>query len=65
MATYYFGKNVGSGIGPAAITEQATTTGLDVEVALNTTANVPNREALLLELQSLMDYIAGTASKNW
>lgn len=65
MATYFFGKNVGSGIAPTGITEQATTTGNDVEIALNTTANVPNREALLLELQSLMDYIAGKASKNW
>lgn len=65
MATYYFGKNVGSGVGPAAVTEQATTTGNDVEVVLNTTANVPNREALLLELQALYDYIAGKAAKNW
>lgn len=65
MATYFFGKNVGSGINKSAITEQATTTGLDVEVALNTTANVPNKEALLLELQSIYDYVAGSASKNW
>lgn len=65
MATYFFGKNVGSGVGPAAVTEQATTTGNDVEVVLNTTANVPNREALLLELQALYDYIAGKAAKNW
>lgn len=65
MATYFFGKNVGSGIGPGAVTEQATTTGNDVEVVLNTTANVPNREALLLEIQALYDYIAGKAAKNW
>lgn len=65
MATYYFGKNVGSGVGPAAILEQATTTSRDVEIALNTTANVPNREALALELQALMDYIMATAAKNW
>lgn len=65
MATYFFGKNVGSGIGPAAITEQATTTSKDVEVVLNTTANVPNREALAQELQALMDYIMGQAAKNW
>jgi hypothetical protein len=65
MATYFFGKNVGSGIAPGAVTEQATTTGNDVEVVLNTTANVPNREALLLELQALYDYIAGKAAKNW
>lgn len=65
MATYFYGKNVGSGVGPAAITEQATTTSKDVEVVLNTTANVPNKEALVLELQSLIDYIAGQASKNF
>lgn len=65
MATYYFGKNVGSGIGPGAVLEQATTTGRDVEIALNTTANVPNREALILELQSLMDYLAALGTKNW
>lgn len=65
MATYFFGKNVGSGFNASAITEQATTTGNDVEIALNTTANVPNKEALLLEIQALYDYIAGEASKNW
>lgn len=65
MATYFYGKNVGSGINPAAITEQATTTSKDVEVVLNTTANVPNKEALLLEIQALYDYIAGQAAKNF
>lgn len=62
---YYFGKNVGSGVSPAAISEQATTTSRDVEVVINTNANVPNREALALELQALMDYIMGQAAKNW
>ena len=65
MATYFFGKNVGTGISPAGILEQATTTSRDVEVTLNTTANVPSKEDLLKELQSLYDYIAGTAAKNW
>lgn len=65
MATYYYGKNIGSGISPAGILEQATTTGRDVEIALNTTANVPNKEALVLELQALMDYIMGQAAKNF
>lgn len=64
MATYYFGKNVGTGVNGNVITEQATTTGLDVEVVLNTTANVPNREALILELQAIMDYIAAK-NRNW
>lgn len=62
---YYFGKNVGSGVSAAAISEQATTTSRDVEVVINTNANVPNREALALELQALLDYIMGQASKNW
>lgn len=65
MATYFIGKNVGSGIHKAAILEQATTTTRDVEIAINTTANVPTKQALLLEIQALYDYIAGTASKNW
>lgn len=65
MATYFFGKNVGTGISPAGILEQATTTSRDVEVVLNTTANVPGREDLLKEIQALYDYIAGQAFKNW
>lgn len=62
---YYFGKNVGSGVGPAGIAEQATTTSRDIEVVINTNANVPNREALAQELQALIDYIMGQAAKNW
>lgn len=65
MATYFIGKNVGAGVGPGAILEQATSTTRDVEIALNTTANVPTRHQLLIEIQALYDYIAGTASKNW
>jgi hypothetical protein len=64
MATYFIGKNVGAGIGPGAILAQATTTSRDVEVALNTTANVPNREALLLELQAIFDYVASN-NQGW
>lgn len=65
MATYYFGKNVGTGISPAGILEQATTTSRDVEIALNTTANVIGKEDLLKEIQAMYDYIAGQAFKNW
>ena len=65
MATYFYGINIGAGIGPAAITEQATTTGKDVEVVLNTTANVPNKEQLALAVQALQDYIMGQAAKNF
>mgnify|MGYP003329455488 CR=1 FL=1 len=64
MATYFIGKNVGSGIGPGGILAQATTTSRDVEVALNTTANVPNREALLLEIQAIYDYVASN-NQGW
>jgi hypothetical protein len=64
MATYFIGKNVGAGISPSAILAQATTTSRDVEVALNTTANVPNREALLLELQAIFDYVASN-NQGW
>lgn len=65
MATYFFGKNVGSGVSPAGILEQAITTSRDVEITLNTTANVPGKEDLLKEIQALYDYIAGQAFKNW
>ena len=64
MATYFIGKNVGSGVSPAGITAQATTTALDVEVAINTTANVPNREALIQELEAIVAYVAAV-DKGW
>jgi predicted nuclease of predicted toxin-antitoxin system len=62
---YFFGLNVGAGIGPAGVTEQSTTTGKDVEVVINTNANVPNREQLSLVIQALQDYIMGVNNKNW
>lgn len=63
MATYFFGVNYGAGAA-ASVTEQATTTGKDVEVVINTTANVPSKEDLLLAVGKLEDYIT-VASKNW
>lgn len=63
MATYFFGINNGAGA-MGNITEQATTTSKDVEVVINTTANVPSKEELLLAVQKLNDYIT-TALKNW
>lgn len=63
MATYFFGINNGDGA-MGSVAEQATTTGKDVEVVINTTANVPSKEELLLAAQKLTDYIT-TASKNW
>lgn len=63
MATYYFGVNNGAGQ-MASVTEGSTTTSKDVEVVINTTANVPSKEELLLALEKFEDYIV-TASKNW
>ena len=60
---YFFGINNGAGA-MGAVTEQATTTSKDVEVVVNTNANVPSKEELLLALQKLIDYIISTG-KNW
>lgn len=62
---YYFGANVGAGVGSAAVTEQSTTTSKDVEIVINTNANVPNREQLMLVIQAIEDYIGAMATKNW
>lgn len=64
---YYFGINVGSGIsgGTTGILEQATTTSRDVEVVINTNANVPDRAQLTQCVEALTAYIAGKAGKNW
>lgn len=64
MATYYFGINIGAGV-TDGVTEGSTSTSKDVEVVLNTTANVPDREQLALAVQALNDYISGKAAKNW
>ena len=63
MATYFFGINNGAG-SMGNITESSTTTTKDVEVVINTTANVPSKEELLLSLQKMYDYIV-TSTKNW
>lgn len=60
---YYFGINAGAGFS-GNVTEQSTTTSKDVEVLINTNANVPSKEDLLLALEKLESYIL-TASKNW
>lgn len=64
---YYFGTNVGAGVsgGTTGVLEQATTTSRDVEVVINTNANVPDRAQLLQCIQALEAYIAGKAGKNW
>ena len=60
---YYFGINNGAG-SMGNITEGGSTTSKDVEVVINTNANVPSKEELLLAVVKLNDYIT-TASKNW
>ena len=60
---YYFGINVGAG-SMGSVTEGSSSTGKDIEVVINTNANVPSKEDLLLAQQKLNDYIV-TASKNW
>lgn len=64
MASYYFGINVGAGV-TDGVTEGSSSTSKDVEVVINTTANVPDREQLALAAQTLVDYIMGKAAKNW
>jgi hypothetical protein len=64
MATYYFGVNNGAGIGGGSVTEGATTTSKDVELVINTTANIPSKEELLLAAQKMYDYVVA-ATKNW
>lgn len=61
---YYFGVNNGAGLSGGTVTEGGSTTSKDVEVVINTNANVPSKEELVLALQKLNDYIV-TALKNW
>ena len=60
---YYFGINTGAG-SVGNITENSSTTSKDIEVVINTNANVPTKAELYLAVQKLYDYIA-TCSKNW
>lgn len=60
---YFFGVNNGAGA-MGSVTEGASTTAKDVEVVINTNANVPSKEELLLAMQKLQDYVT-VVSKNW
>ena len=60
---YYFGINTGAG-SMGNVTENSSTTSKDVEVVINTNANVTSKADLYLAVQKLYDYIA-VASKNW
>jgi hypothetical protein len=55
MATYFIGIN--NGLDEYTITSAATTTGKDVEVVLNTTANVPSVQELLIAIDKIENYI--------
>lgn len=60
---YYFGINNGAG-SMGNITENSSTTSKDVEVVINTNANVPSKEELILAVQKLYDYLV-VSTKNW
>lgn len=60
---YYFGINVGAGV-MGSVTEGASTTSKDVEVVINTNANVPTKEDLLLSVEKLYQYLV-TDNKSW
>ena len=60
---YYFGINDGAG-SMGSITEGSSTTSKDIEVVINTNANVGSKEELILALTKMIDYVT-TASKNW
>ena len=51
MATLFYGINIGAE--DNTVTAQATTTGKDVEVAVNVVANVPSRSDLIVALEKL------------
>ena len=56
MATYFFGVNNGAGVVDGTAVG-ATTTGKDIEIVINTTANVPSVEELLLGVEKLEAFI--------
>lgn len=60
---YFFGINNGAG-SMGNITEGGSTTSKDIEVVINTNANVPSKAELVLALQKLLDYIVVDA-KSW
>ena len=59
---YYFGINTGSD--EYTVTNQATTTSKDVEILINTNANVPSVQDLVNALDKLQNAIL-RAGKAW
>lgn len=51
MATFFYGVNIGAE--DSTVTASATTTGKDVEIAVNTVANVPSRSDLEVAIEKL------------
>lgn len=62
MATYFFGIN--NGDNEYAVVASATTTSKDIEVVINTTANVPSTQELLVALEKLENAVI-RAGKAW
>lgn len=62
MATYYFGINYGEGL--QSVTQSSSSTSKDIEVVINTTANVPNKNDLLVAIENLEAAIV-QSPKNW
>lgn len=60
---YYFGINVGAGA-MGGVTEQGTTTSKDVEVVINTNANVPTKNDLIQAIEKIQSYLV-TDTKSW
>ena len=52
MATFFYGINTGAE--DNTVTASATTTGKDVEIAVNTVANVPSRSDLVVSIEKLL-----------
>lgn len=63
MATYFMGVNNGAGA-MDGVTASATTTSKDVELVINTTANIPSVEELMLAIQKLNDFVVKNG-KQW
>jgi hypothetical protein len=55
MATIFYGINVGAE--ESTVTIASTTTGKDVEVAINSTTNVASRDLLAVALERLKNVI--------
>lgn len=55
MATIFYGINIGAEESTVSIA--SVTTGKDVEVAVNSTANVPTRDALRVAMERLQNVV--------